>query len=226
MGIDSFVAPPQGRRGHPLIRAVIFDIGGILEPNYAILAALAAFLGLDEDAMRDQVVRFHRPLTDGSMSLHELYRHLIARSDGRATAEDAVAKHVELYLAATSTPDPRVVSLIESLKPRYTVACLTNTEVEVARANRRRDLFRLFHRAYLSTELGLVKPDAAVYEHVLRDLGCAPAEAVFIDDRLANVEGARAVGLHALHYESFEACRSTLAGFLGHALDAGGASAP
>ena len=101
--------------------------------------------------------------------------------------------------------------LIQELRRGRVVACLTNTEVEVGRLNRERGLFAHFDRAFLSTELGLHKPDRAIFERVLADLGCTPPEAVFTDDKLENVAGARATGMHAIHYRDFEGFSRDLA---------------
>ena len=55
-----------------------------------------------------------------------------------------------------------------------------------------------FHHLTWSCELNLIKPLAAIYEHTLEKLNVRADEALFIDDRLENVEGARAVGIHSL----------------------------
>src|SRR6266567_2425425 len=119
----------------PMIAAIIFDIGGILEPNYSIVPELSNFIGLNVDTMRDHLLRVHGELSDGKMSLQEAYGQLVALSGTAMPASRAVEKHLELYRAATLTTDQRVLSLIEVLKHDYTVACLTNTEVEVAQLN-------------------------------------------------------------------------------------------
>ena len=54
-----------------------------------------------------------------------------------------------------------------------------------------------FDEVTFSYEHGVVKPQAAIYESAIRGLKVAPGEALFIDDRAANVEGARAAGLTA-----------------------------
>ena len=64
---------------------------------------------------------------------------------------------------------------------------------------------------FLSTEMGLHKPDRVIFERVLADLGCAPAEALFTDDKLDNAAGARAAGMHAIHYRDFGGFSSELA---------------
>jgi putative hydrolase of the HAD superfamily len=188
-----------------VIKAVLFDIGGILEPNYS-LADVSALLGIAEADLASHLRRDHVALTDGRMTLEAFYRRVVeasGRATGRLDPRHVLARHLEVYCAATSALDARVLGLIERLKARYRVACLTNTELEVARLNRDRGLFRPFHRAYLSTDLGLHKPDTAIFEHALRDLGCQASEAVFTDDKEANVEGAARAGLQVIHYRGF-----------------------
>src|SRR5215831_20865208 len=147
------------------------------------------------------------------MSLAALYRRILP-APAAPGPEQAVARHVEIYRQATSELDARVLELVERLKRHYAVACLTNTEPEIGELNRRRGLYRPFQRAYLSTEIGLAKPGRAVFEWVLRDLGCAGSEVVFVDDGATNVDGARAAGLHAVHYTDFDRFSTELARLL------------
>ena len=62
----------------------------------------------------------------------------------------------------------------------------------------------------LSCEVGVIKPDPAIYRHCVEGLGLAPAEACFIDDKEVNVKAARDAGLHALRFESVESLRRDL----------------
>ena len=64
--------------------------------------------------------------------------------------------------------------------------------------------FGHFRDYVVSGLVGVSKPDAAIYELVCRTGGFQPQDAVFIDDVIANVEGARAVGMNAIHHCSAE----------------------
>jgi 2-haloacid dehalogenase len=69
-------------------------------------------------------------------------------------------------------------------------------------ARQRHPFLGLFRDYVVSGLIGHAKPDAAIYELVCRTGGFQPGEAVFIDDVLTNVEGARAVGMRAIHHRS------------------------
>jgi glucose-1-phosphatase len=61
------------------------------------------------------------------------------------------------------------------------------------------DLLGHFREMFLSSTIGLRKPDAAAYDHVVKAIGVPASRIVFFDDLAENVEGARARGLHAIH---------------------------
>jgi putative hydrolase of the HAD superfamily len=61
-----------------------------------------------------------------------------------------------------------------------------------------------------SYQLGIAKPDAAIYRYTLTELGTLPEETLFIDDKLPNVEAARALGIQAIEYSSVERLRAEL----------------
>jgi HAD superfamily hydrolase (TIGR01509 family) len=59
-----------------------------------------------------------------------------------------------------------------------------------------------FQKLFLSSTIGLRKPDAAAYDHVVKEIGVPAGRIVFFDDSLENIEGARARGLQAVHVTS------------------------
>ncbi|HLT95007.1 MAG TPA: HAD family phosphatase [Membranihabitans sp.] len=61
--------------------------------------------------------------------------------------------------------------------------------------------FNEFEGAVVSGEEGLIKPDPEIYKLLLRKYNLIPENSVFIDDRLENVEAARALNIHGIHYQ-------------------------
>jgi glucose-1-phosphatase len=59
-----------------------------------------------------------------------------------------------------------------------------------------------FRKIFLSSTIGLRKPDAAAYDHVVKEIGAPARRIVFFDDSFENIEGARARGLIAVHVTS------------------------
>jgi HAD superfamily hydrolase (TIGR01509 family) len=59
-----------------------------------------------------------------------------------------------------------------------------------------------FREIFLSSSIGLRKPDAEAYDHVVKAIGVPASRILFFDDSAANIEGARARGLCAIHVTS------------------------
>ncbi|QIG92266.1 MULTISPECIES: HAD family hydrolase [unclassified Bradyrhizobium] len=64
------------------------------------------------------------------------------------------------------------------------------------------ELLSHFRTVFLSSNIGLRKPDAAAYDHVIEAIGVPASRILFFDDLAANIEGARARGLQAIHVTS------------------------
>src|SRR5579864_837069 len=73
------------------------------------------------------------------------------------------------------------------------------------------DLLGHFREVYLSSTIGLRKPDKAAYDHVVNAIGVPAERILFFDDSLANVEGARACGLKAVQVRSSDDVADALA---------------
>ncbi|WP_066800381.1 HAD family hydrolase [Sphingomonas soli] len=71
-------------------------------------------------------------------------------------------------------------------------------------------IFGRFRDIVVSGDEKLIKPDPAIYRLALSRFGLEPAQAVFIDDNLANVESAARLGIHAIRFTGAELLRTDL----------------
>lgn len=119
---------------------------------------------------------------------------------------------LELFLSWPRGLLPGALELVTGLPEAVRPACLSNTNE--LHWNEQQDapvLHELFELRFLSHELGLVKPDREIFEHVLEDLGCSGSEVLFLDDNRINVDGALAVGLDAHVVKGVDGARLVLA---------------
>jgi putative hydrolase of the HAD superfamily len=79
-------------------------------------------------------------------------------------------------------------------------AILSNDRPQLAEKIRALGIEPLFDEIVISASLGVMKPNPRAYESVLAALHVAPEESVFVDDAPANIDGARVVGMHAIHF--------------------------
>ncbi|MEZ2222201.1 HAD family hydrolase [Rhizobium sp. RCC_161_2] len=94
------------------------------------------------------------------------------------------------------------------------VTMLTNFASDTFReAQARFDFLNKPRGVTVSGDIGLIKPDIAIYDTHAKSFGLDPASTIFIDDSLPNVEGAKAAGWHAVHFTGAEKLRSDLAAY-------------
>jgi 2-haloacid dehalogenase len=104
------------------------------------------------------------------------------------------------------------VTLLEELRTEgYRVAALTNWSAETYPVARQRFPFLgWFEDVVISGVEGIAKPDPRMFALALERTGFEASRTVFIDDYRPNIDAARTLGLHAIHFASPEQCREEL----------------
>ncbi len=106
---------------------------------------------------------------------------------------------------------PKAGSILRALNERYMVACLCNMNpIQWPRIRDELELGQYFQHQFLSYEIGMVKPDREVYEHVTDALKTIPERIVFFDDSKVNIDGAIEVGWSAHLVQGTEQLMSVL----------------
>ncbi|MCD4664059.1 MAG: HAD family phosphatase [Bacteroidales bacterium] len=101
------------------------------------------------------------------------------------------------------------INLLKSLQKHYRLFVLSNTNeihykhyISKFREEFNSEFESLFEKAYWSFQIGKRKPDKNIYEFVIEHSGLIPAETLFIDDSLQNIEPANEIGIVGLYLES------------------------
>ncbi len=106
-------------------------------------------------------------------------------------------------------PSPEAISLLTRLRHDHRIAALSNAN-ELHTPLHRRRFGSVIETFYFSDEIGAVKPDRAIFEHVIADLNVPPHRIAFFDDTPVNVESAREAGFVAHAVDGFAALGSRL----------------
>ncbi len=193
--------------------AVIFDVGNVLygwDPESFLVRQIA------DDAERLRFI--------ADTDLYSWHDTLDGGRDFASAAAElsetfpAYAEHIRAWgdrFGETITdPVPGVHALVDALDAnRVPLFAITNFSADFWAPFRAREetFFRRFRDIVVSGEEKLLKPDPAIYDRALDRFGLRPAEALFIDDRAINVEGALAIGMHAHLFTTAEDLRERLA---------------
>jgi putative hydrolase of the HAD superfamily len=177
-------------------RVVVFDYGEVisLSPSEPDKAAIVAAAGVDASAFWPVYWRHRDDLDQGVASIPEYWARVAADLGVEWSASEVAALWASDFRSWISV-DPETVEVLEQLHAGGTrMALLSNAGFDFGDPFRRAPWARHFERVFVSAELGMIKPDAAVFEHVAQELGIGFAQFVFVDNKAVNVDGAVALG--------------------------------
>lgn len=193
--------------------SVIFDVGHVLydwDPRF-----LYERLFDDEQALdaflRDVATREWHFQHDAGRPFAETSAELIARHPDDA---EMIALWGPRFSEQIPGPMPDMIAMVEELDAAgVPLFAITNFSGEFFAPFRQREalVFDRFRDIVVSGDEKLVKPDAAIFQLALKRFGLRPDEALFVDDNVANVAGAEAVGIRAHHFRDAATLRRELA---------------
>ncbi len=182
-------------------RAIIFDFGGVLmktadrHPRYDWDERLGLPHGNVERIVHGSEI--WRKAQIGAISPQDYWADIARQLD----IEPETLPELKRDYFSGDQLDSTLIDYIHTLRSRgHTVALLSNDSVELMGKLQELEIANLFDPLVISAYIGVMKPDAGAYRAILKQLSRPPEETVFIDDMLANVAGARALNMHAIHY--------------------------
>ncbi len=188
-----------------VIKAVIFDLGGVIVPfdfkrGYARMEGRCAYAAAEIPRRlrsTDLVTRFERGLVEP----REFVRQLAALLELKITYEEFCELWTSIFLPETLLGE----ALLKRIGERRRLLLLSNTNaIHFAMLERSYPLLRHFHDRVLSFRVGALKPSPAIYREAIARAGCDAEECFFTDDIADNVEAARREGIDAVRFESEE----------------------
>lgn len=188
------------------IKNIIFDFGNVIiniDPNLSASAFRA--LGIQEG------VDFWGSRASSEM-LIGLEKGSISPDKFRAGALEMLVPGItpqqvdDAWNALLLNLPAERVELLKSLGKKYRIFLLSNSNqihydcfISRFREEYGFGMDDLFEKLWFSHQLGLVKPDPAIFTYVLNDAGLKPEETLFIDDTLVHVEAAKSLGIGVFH---------------------------
>lgn len=185
-----------------MIKLLIFDVGGVIDTfdESLYIAYISKKLDIDPKKFRSVLIPLLDRMEVGRLELDEM--------------EEALSKKFKLNKAqlewenaftTLNSVNRDVVSLIGRLSKNYKIAILTN----VSRSRHLMKMSRYLEKVkydeiFASCYLKMKKPHANIYRFVLKKMEAKPNEAIFIDNLLRNVRGARKVGITSIQFTGYK----------------------
>ena len=193
------------------IRAVLFDFGGVIvrTNDRTPRERLAARLGIAYDQLSSLVFDSESAL-QATLGKITTQKHWEALRNELGLSQDDHA-NLPLDFWGGDVLDQELVDYIRALRPDYKTSLISNAWDDLRQVLEYTwKISDVFDEIIISAEVGVAKPDPRIYQIALERLAVAPQQAVFVDDFPANIAGARAVGMHAIHFKNSLQARKEL----------------
>ena len=188
-------------------RALVFDFGRVVfrwRPE-ALISAAIPHRATDPEAVRHWVGQVFQAyggdwgdFDRGVVEPPELARRIAARTGLTEPEVAAIIDGCQHELV----PLPDTVAWIRRLhaqgRPLHFLSNMP--EPSAAHFERTHDFMQLFESGVFSSRVKLIKPDPAIFAHAAQVFGRAPADLLFLDDHLPNIDAAHAAGWEAIHF--------------------------
>jgi len=194
-----------------MIKAIIWDLGGVLLRTHDYTPREELAKELDKTLQEIEYILFAGESSMLAQSgMISWQAHLDHVSESLGVDSSSLEVFIERFWEGDHF-DEDLIDYIRTLKKQYKTGLLSN-----AFGNLRKLLEEnwqaadAFDKIIVSAEVGMMKPDARIYQLMLDELDVHASEAVFIDDFIHNIEGAQAVGLQTIHFKSPDQARREL----------------
>jgi len=195
------------------LRAVVFDYGMVLTgmPNQEAHAALLRITGLTPERFEPLYWADRHAYDEGKLSGIAFWQKFVkdAQLDlPPGSIEQLNAQDARMW----TTQNPVMVAWQQKLKAAGILTGILSNMGDSVLERMLEEFAWLkgFDVLVWSFQLGIAKPDPDIYRYLLEKLGTKPEETLFIDDRLVNVDAARALGIQAIEFSTVERLRADL----------------
>lgn len=199
------------------IKAVLFDIGGVLlhadlGESFSQVASL--LFGCSPEDLVPFATDFISQLERGEIESSFMWRQLGARLQseglGRAQEIDRAEELWTLLLQETLEIDQEMLQICYRLQSKVVVAALSNTISEHAAVFQELGAYEAFNPCLLSFEVGMRKPELRIYRLAAELMNVRPGNCLFIDDCPINVAAAKEAKMQTHLFTGRQALESTL----------------
>ena len=184
--------------------ALLFDLGGvIIDIDFnRVFARWAAGAGCEVASLRERFTHDepYRRHEVGAISDEAYFDSLRGSLGIDIPHAEFLAGWNDVFVREI----PGIAELLARIAPKIPSYAFSNSNLahELEWSKRFAGVLWHFRKVFVSSTIGLRKPDAAAFQYVASDIGVAPERIVFFDDSAENIAGARACGLQAVHVRS------------------------
>jgi len=200
------------------VKFVVFDYGGVISfmPSLEKRSEIARLSGLSVEVLWELDRKYRGEWDRGTYDGVGHYRSILAK-EGVSLDDGILERVARADIESWQQINPATVKLMRDIKAAgLRVGILSNMPRDFPRDSMPE--FALADITVYSCDIGIIKPEAGIYEKLREKADCLYEDIVFFDDKVDNVTAAKKFGIQAFLWEGAEQARSIISGITGAAL--------
>ncbi|MBP6882544.1 MAG: HAD family phosphatase [Candidatus Levybacteria bacterium] len=194
-----------------MIKAVIFDVGGVIVSNEmeSVYEDIKGTFGIDTPTFEKAWTELMPLLGTGKITEDIFWKEFLEIThSSKSLPEQSLLSRKYLELTKLNTQTIEIAKKL--VDDGYQIALLSNTIKAHVDINSSLGFFEIFDTKIFSNEVGMRKPDPQIFQLALKRLGRLPHEAIFIDDDETYVSAACKLGIIGIIYKNIPQLKSDL----------------
>lgn len=198
-----------------MIKAIVFDYGGVIEiTDTGLMPKIADYLQVTFEDWLKEYRTLNYLCNTGKNSYEEVY----AFTAKKFNASDVQISHIHEMMKEnmdTRKINFELIEIIKDLKSKnYKIGLLSNNYIKLRQQMAEEDTIKYFDSVIVSSEVGYQKPQPEIFEILFKEMGVKSNELIFIDDSKSSLEGADKIGYIPILYRDNESLKLELSNLL------------
>lgn len=185
---------------------ILFDLGGVLInwKNRWLVNEISRRYELDKHKLYEEFSKLLPLLYCGKINENEFWKGLGNKMDSDNLSNNTISLFEEIFRKHASINNTLVDLAFRIQKSGIKIGLLSNNEPAKIKVVKEWIPIQNFDYVFLSHQVGVMKPDKKIYQHILEKVPYDSNEIILVDDRKQNVEVAKQLGIDGIEFLNFE----------------------
>jgi putative hydrolase of the HAD superfamily len=198
-----------------MIKAIVFDYGGVIKINDSdLIADICEYLNINKEDWLKEYFQINDLDSTQNVSFEDVFKMVTLKFNDEEEAQNHVLELMKSHKGKYHLNNELIDTIKEFRNKGYKTALLSNNSIELRQRLIDDGIIDIFDEVIISAEVGLQKPQPGIFDILFKKLELKPDEVVFVDDTLRSLEGADSIGYIPILFKDNESLKLELSNIL------------
>jgi putative hydrolase of the HAD superfamily len=198
-----------------MIKAIVFDYGGVIKINDSdLIADICEYLNINKEDWLKEYFQINDLDSTQNVSFEDVFKMVTLKFNDEEEAQNHVLELMKSHKGKYHLNNELIDTIKEFRNKGYKTALLSNNSIELRQRLIDDGIIDIFDEVIISAEVGLQKPQPGIFDILFKKLELKPDEVVFVDDTLRSLGGADSIGYIPILFKDNESLKLELSNIL------------